>query len=239
MASQRISHGSVLLVVLVALGGLLQAQTNPVPPLPDYLGTYSDAPGHTLEIVVGDGLFAVVDEAKYPLRRAGADKFKTITGGMVPFLRDASGKVTGYEQDGRFHPRVSAAVTPDAAALAWPRGQGYAPAKYRYRTPTDLHDGIAVGDIARSPLGAETANAIVRAILDGSGPPGAGSPLSRGPSEGTAWPPFQSSSPVTHEMSERPDKCRPRDKLRERFSRHPKKTDARIVQIRPCKKRKV
>jgi CubicO group peptidase (beta-lactamase class C family) len=160
---------SILLVVLFALGGLLQAQTNPVPPLTDYVGTYSDAPGHTLEIVAGDDLFAVVDEANYPLRRAGADKFKNISGGLVSFLRDASGKVTGYEQDGEFHPRVSTAITPEAAALAWPRPLGQnAPGDYHYRPPADLHDGIAVGNIADTKLEVATANSIVRGILGGT-----------------------------------------------------------------------
>ncbi len=135
----------------------------------DYVGTYADAPDHTLEIVDGDGLFAVVDEAKYPLRPSGVDQFTTITGQTVPFLRDRSGKVTGYEQDGKFHARVSTSITPESAALARPCPEGQdSPAGYRYRPPADLHDGIAVGDIARSDLGAATADAIVRAILDGT-----------------------------------------------------------------------
>jgi CubicO group peptidase (beta-lactamase class C family) len=158
-----------LLVVLVVLGGIMQAQTSPVLPLTDYVGMYADAPGHTLEIVPGDNLFAVLDEAKYLLRPAGADTFRTITGGIVQFLRDAGGKVTGYEQNGKFHPRVSLAITAEAAALARPRPMGQdAPADYRYHPPADLHDGVAVGSIARAELGVATANAIVRQILDGT-----------------------------------------------------------------------
>ena len=62
-----------------------------------------------------------------------------------------------------------ATITPEAAALARPRpkGQGL-PADYRYHPPADLHDGIAVGDIARSDLGVATADAIVGAVLDGT-----------------------------------------------------------------------
>jgi CubicO group peptidase (beta-lactamase class C family) len=133
----------------------------------DYVGTYADSPGHTLEIVEGNGLFAVVDEAKYILRPAAADQFTTITGQTIPFVRDANGKVTGYQQDGKFHPRLSSTVTVESAALASPRPRG-APADYHYRAPADLHDGIAVGEIAHSDLGAATAEAIVRGILDGS-----------------------------------------------------------------------
>ena len=151
------------------LSGCAAAQTTSAIHLSDYVGTYSDAPGHTLEIVDGDGLFAVVDEAKYRLRPSGVDQFATITGQTIPFLRDASGRVTGYEENGKFHPRVSTVITPESAALARPRPIGQdAPSDYRYRPPADLHDGIAVGDIAHSDLGAGTAGAIVRAILDGT-----------------------------------------------------------------------
>jgi CubicO group peptidase (beta-lactamase class C family) len=158
-----------LSIVLVMLASGLKAQQTAGPLLADYVGAYADTPGHTIEIADGDGLFAVVDEAKYPLRPYGVDKFATITGQVVSFPRDASGKVTGYEQDGKFHPRVSTTITPESAALARPRPKGQdSPADYRYRRPADLHDGIAVGDIARSDLGVATANTIVRAILAGA-----------------------------------------------------------------------
>ena len=160
---------AVLLTVLLGLVDGLHAQQTVASQLTDYVGTYADAPGHTLEIVDGDGLFAVVDEAEYALRPSGVDRFTTLTGQTVSFPRDASGKVTGYEQDGVFHPRVSTTITPESAALAHPRPQGQdSPDGYRYHPPADLHDGIAVGDIARSDLGVATADAIVRAILDGT-----------------------------------------------------------------------
>ena len=158
-----------LALMLVMLGGSVRAQKTPALHLSDYVGTYTDAPGHTLEIVDGDGLFAVLDEAKYVLRPSGVDQFTTITGQTIPFCRDANGRVTGYEQDGKFRPRVSSSITPESAALARPRPQGQDSAlDYRYHPPANLHDGIAVGDIARSDLGAATADAIVRGVLDGT-----------------------------------------------------------------------
>jgi hypothetical protein len=160
--SLRLASFSILLVIL---GGGLQAQET----LGDYLGTYTDTPGHPVEILNGDEFFAVQDEAKYRLIPKGVDAFSTLYGPKLTFKREASGTVTGYEQDGMFHPRISSAVTPESAALAWPRPKGQnSPSAYRYRPPADLHDGIAVGDIASSDLGVETANAIVRAILDGT-----------------------------------------------------------------------
>ncbi len=156
-------------ILLMMLSGSLTAQTTSPANLADYVGTYSDGSGHTLEIVDGDGLFAVQDEAKYRLSRSGVDQFTTITGQTVPFKRDASGKVSGYEQNGQFHPRVSSVITPESAALAHPRPAGQdSPADFHYHAPADLHDGVAVGDIARTPLGVATADAIVRGILDGT-----------------------------------------------------------------------
>src|ERR1700733_10179520 len=117
----RSVNSALLLLILL---DSVAAQTTSALHLSDYVGTYADAPGHTLEMVDGDGLFAVLDEAQYPLRPSGVDRFTTITGQTVPFIRDASGKVTGYEQDGQFHARVSPVVTPESAALAHPRPVG-------------------------------------------------------------------------------------------------------------------
>ena len=162
-------HLAMLPVFLAMLAGGCKAQGRPGPGLSDYVGTYADAPGHTIEIADGDGLFAVVDEGKYQLRSAGVDQFSTMTGQLVTFPRDANGKVTGYNQDGKFHPRVSTAITPESAALAKSRSKGEdSPEQYHYRPPADLHDGIAVGDIAKSELGVVTANKIVGAILAGT-----------------------------------------------------------------------
>src|SRR6202453_5317684 len=156
-----------LVLMIFVVPGSAGAQSSSVPHLSDYVGTYTDAPGHTLEIINGDGLFAVLDEAKYPLRASAIDQFTTLTGQTIPFLRDAHGNITGYQQDGKFHPRVSATVRPESAALAYPRPEGQ-DKEYRYHPPVDLHDGIAVGDIARTGLGTATADAIVRGILDGT-----------------------------------------------------------------------
>jgi CubicO group peptidase (beta-lactamase class C family) len=165
------SRFTFLAVFLIASLGCTCAQVNLGKQLTDYVGTYADAPGHPVEIVAGDGLFAVVDEGKYPLRPSGVDQFSTISGQVVSFPRDANGVVTGYMQDGSFHPRVSSTITIEAAALARPRPKGKdSPADYHYHPPADLHDGIAIGDIAQSDLGVSTANSIVRGILDGTYP---------------------------------------------------------------------
>ncbi|HEX4283760.1 MAG TPA: serine hydrolase [Terracidiphilus sp.] len=156
-------------VLFVVLGREIGAQSATHPTSADYVGTYADTPGHPVEILSEGEFFAVQDEAKYPLIAKGVDAFSTMYGPTLSFKRDAGGTVTGYEQDGKLHPRVSTAVTAESAALAQPRPKGKnSPSEYRYAPPADRHDGIAVGNIKDSALGVETADAIVHAILDGT-----------------------------------------------------------------------
>lgn len=131
----------------------------------DYAGTYEGGKEGPVEIVAGNKLFAVVMEAKYPLTEVAPDVLQNSFGLRLPFKR-AHGRLTGYTQDGVFHPRLSDTVSPAALALARPRPLGQE--AYTYRPPADMHDGIAVGDIAATPLGRETANTIVTGILDGT-----------------------------------------------------------------------
>jgi|GEM_PF-817858 len=171
-----------VLTPLLARGPLAHAQRQPasgnppraaspgrgrVPqPLADYVGVYDYAAGGTIELVAGDALLAVLDEARYPLRQAGRDRFVNGQGDTIPFHRDAGGAVLGFVERGTFYRRRSPRVSPASAALAYPRPPGAA--AYRYHPPADRGDGIAVGDIARTPLGVETAERIVGGVLDGT-----------------------------------------------------------------------
>ena len=120
-------------VLLAVLGIGLKAQQSTVPRLGDFVGTYADTPGHPVEILNEDEFFAVQDEAKYHLIPKGLDAFSTMYGPKLSFQRDANGTVTGYEQNGKFHPRVSSTVTSESAALAWPRTKGEVSSTYQYK----------------------------------------------------------------------------------------------------------
>jgi CubicO group peptidase (beta-lactamase class C family) len=157
-----------VLWVLTLLSGTAAAAP-PESDLRDYVGTYLDQPDRIFEIVAGDELFAVQDEAKYRLRHSGVDEFENAGGQRITFSRDPTGQVSGFTVQGEFHVRKSPEISAPAAALARPRPPGENnPADYQYHAPADLHDGIAVGDIAKSDFGAATAAAIVRRVLDGT-----------------------------------------------------------------------
>ncbi|MGZ3297833.1 MAG: serine hydrolase domain-containing protein, partial [Asticcacaulis sp.] len=135
----------------------------------DYTGSYADGPNHKVEIVVNaDGqLVAVIDDAQYPLKVTAQDELTNGGGGKVPFHRGGDGRVDGYTDSGEFHRKLSAEVSADTLAMVMARARP-AGEVYHYRRPKNRHDGIPIGDIAATPLGTDTARAIVAAIADGT-----------------------------------------------------------------------
>jgi len=140
---------AVFSVFLLVLAGGIEAQQLVGLRLTDYVGTYEDAPGHTLEIVDGDGLFAVLDEAKYSLRSSGVDQFSPMAGPAISFQRDANasdGIRTGWQVP--FARVYFSDAGSRCTGLASTLGQN-SPADYQYQAPADMHDGIAV-EISRT-----------------------------------------------------------------------------------------
>ena len=147
-------------------------------PLADFVGTYEDGPKHRIEVATDakGQLVAVIDDATYPLKITGKDELTNNGGEKIPFRRNADGRISGYVDQGQFHRKLSASVSQDTIAeiSAPARPPGHA---YHYRPPADLHDGIAVGNIAQTPLGIATAQQIVANVADGRTYPGVHSVL--------------------------------------------------------------
>jgi CubicO group peptidase (beta-lactamase class C family) len=134
------------------------------PPLSDYVGTYAAGAGQGAELLDGAELVAVIDEAKYPLRRLGGDDFANPGGRKIPFHRDAAGKVTEFVDGMQVYRRINDEVQALSRALLRPR----ASASYSYQPPPDLHDGLMVGDLRQSEIGLPAGEQMVRGILDQS-----------------------------------------------------------------------
>jgi CubicO group peptidase (beta-lactamase class C family) len=138
-------------------------QAGQLPPLTDFVGTYAYQ-GGTIEIVAPDDLFVLLDGGKYRLRRKSADVFVNGAGADASFRRGPDGVVSTVEDETGVHRRLSARVSARAAAAFQPRPQGSPP--YRYQMPRNLHDGIPVGNAAKSDLGTEAAGRIVTGVID-------------------------------------------------------------------------
>jgi CubicO group peptidase (beta-lactamase class C family) len=131
-------------------------------PLADYVGTYRAGPAQSAELIVGADLVAVIDEAKYRLRRLDGDNFANPGGRTIPFHRDATGVISDFVDDKTVYRRVSADVTADTLGLLRPRISQ----DYRYQVPPSRNDGIVVGDLRDSDIGLAAGEKIVRGILD-------------------------------------------------------------------------
>jgi CubicO group peptidase (beta-lactamase class C family) len=116
-------------------------------------------------------LFAVINGARYPLRRAGADVFLNSSGTEVHIVRDESGRVLGYRI--RENPDLGAnplrrmldasARVPAASWRARPPG---APERYTYRAPREANDGLRVRGLAAEDSLRAGLSALTQAAYD-------------------------------------------------------------------------
>ena len=132
----------------------------------DYTGIYEYEGATKIDIVSAKDLFAIVDESKYRLVRSTGDTFLNGAGQPVIFRRDEVGNVTGFQEHGHFYRRLSS--TPSAAGLALLSPRPAGDLTYSYKPPMDRHDGVAVGTIAESDLGLDTATTITAGVLNES-----------------------------------------------------------------------
>jgi CubicO group peptidase (beta-lactamase class C family) len=125
-------------------------------------------------VATDSSLFAVIDEAKYPLRAIGADRFLNAGGDTIPFRRAGSGEVSGFVERNVFFPRRKQSIDPDVVAdvraTARPRGKNGGTEPYRYSTPADVGDGIATGNAAETGFDTATIAGMVGRVIDGSYP---------------------------------------------------------------------
>ena len=150
---------------------------DPIPhtKLADYEGVYAYQGGTSLMIVAADtNLFAVLDDAKYPLRPSGGDLFLNASGDIIQFRRGSDGIVSGVVERSvffaRLSPAVDAATAVSVRALARPVGKDGRPLPYVYGMPADLRDGLRVGDVTEAGLDTASVLRIVNRVVDGTYP---------------------------------------------------------------------
>jgi CubicO group peptidase (beta-lactamase class C family) len=119
-------------------------------------------------------LFAVLDDARYPLRFLGEDRFLNAAGDTIPFRRSADGQVSGFVERGvffaRLSPRVDPVVVTAVRARPRPVGADGRPSPYIYRRPPELGDGITTADAAYARLDSAAIGRVVAGVVDGTYP---------------------------------------------------------------------
>ena len=143
--------GLVLLIALPSGRGL--SQTHPEEDLKRFEGRYEYLHGASIQMAGSPRngvLYAILDEAKYPLKRMSERVFADRQGSRVVFERGETGRVLGYrlyqEKATNFFRRISDAEIPETMWFAR-RSPGNAPYQFRASIPPDLKDGLDVGSL--------------------------------------------------------------------------------------------
>jgi len=112
----------------------------------EYEGTYEYINNTTLELKASPLdtiLYAVIDNAKYPLKRTALDSFTNRQGNLVVFNRNESKKVINYLSGDQFYKLITTNIN---KGEMFPRKELFHnPENYRYKQPTDINDGLKTG----------------------------------------------------------------------------------------------
>jgi CubicO group peptidase (beta-lactamase class C family) len=146
-----------------------------LPSLAGFEGEFAYQGGSHIVLVARDSiLFAVLDDARYPLRFLGGDRFLNAGGDTIPFRRSADGQVSGFAERGvffaRLSPRVDPVVVTAVRARPRPVGADGHPAPYIYKKPPELRDGLRTADVAYAGLDSAAIGRVVAGVADGTYP---------------------------------------------------------------------
>jgi CubicO group peptidase (beta-lactamase class C family) len=140
--------------------------------LKEFEGRYEYLSGASIQIAGSprDGvLYAILDEAKYPLKRLGERVFADRVGSRVVFERGEAGRISGYrfqqEKATNFFRRISDAEIPETMWFAR-RSPGNAPYQFTASIPPDLKDGLDVGSLQDAGLNVALIGRMVEEIAN-------------------------------------------------------------------------
>ncbi len=138
----------IFLILILCIGCSTQKEKSVLDKLQEYEGKYEYLGENTLDMVASEldtTLYAIIDDAKYPLKHINMDTFANIQNIPVTFGRNGEGKVNQYQVDNQtfkliktdfermeMNPRKELLNNPD---------------KYHYQQPEKLNDGLEVGSL--------------------------------------------------------------------------------------------
>jgi CubicO group peptidase (beta-lactamase class C family) len=148
LSKNRIKMKKILLIIPLLIGCSSTKEKSEYESLLDYEGKYEYVDNTTLELqasAMDTMLYAVIDNAKYPLKFIALDSFTDTQGSSVIFERDNSKKVTSYKTDGQEFKLLTKDI--DKSNM-FPRKELFDnPENYEYKQPTQTDEGLATGNL--------------------------------------------------------------------------------------------
>jgi CubicO group peptidase (beta-lactamase class C family) len=148
------------------------SQTRPEENPKEFEGRYEYLNGASIRIAESPRngvLYAILDEAKYPLKKISERVFTDRAGSRVVFERGETGQVSGYrlyqEKATNFFRRISDAEIPETMWFAR-RSPGNAPYHFTASIPRDMRDGLDVGSLQDAGLNVTLIGTMVEQIAN-------------------------------------------------------------------------
>lgn len=136
-----------------------------------YEGKYEYLSGSTLQMMaspIDTTLYAVINNAKYPIFHVAADTFSNAQDIPVIFQRNGQGDIKGYTVDRQFFGLITTDIT---KLVMYPRKELFDhPESYTYHTPKEMNDGLETGHINNAFEQEECIKEMVVATIKGEYP---------------------------------------------------------------------
>lgn len=163
---------ALVLLIQALFSGRALSQTDRGGDLKEFEGRYEYLSGASIQFAGSprDGVFyAILDEAKYPLKRISEGVFADRDGSRVVFERGETGRVSGYRfyqaKGTNFFRRISDAEFPEKGWFAR-RSAGNALYQFTASIPPDLKDGLEVGSLQDAGLNVALIGKMVEQIAN-------------------------------------------------------------------------
>ncbi len=161
----------LLLLIPILIGCSSPKEKSQYDKLLEYEGNYEYVDNTTLDIIASEldtTLYAIVDEAKYPLKYIAIDSFENSTGSPVIFERNQSNQILAYKADGQ----KFGLITKDISKMeVFPRKALYHnPDDYTYQRPEQKDDGITTGFLDNEIKNSEPLLDMVKETIKGNYP---------------------------------------------------------------------
>jgi CubicO group peptidase (beta-lactamase class C family)/uncharacterized Tic20 family protein len=163
----------VLLVttLLLNFGCFSKKEASKYETLLAYEGKYEYINNTTLELkasALDTTLYAVIDNAKYPLKYIALDSFTDAQGSAVIFNRNKLHKIIKYTSSGQVFKLITRKIE---KMDMFPRKELFhTPEAYTYQKPIDLHDGLKTGLLEDEFENPERILEMVRGTIKGNFP---------------------------------------------------------------------
>lgn len=162
---------NIMVLILFLIGCSSTQEKSKYEKLLEYEGNYEYVGETTLDIVASEldtTLYAVIDNAKYPLEHISSDSFANNQGDAVIFERDEYNKVTGYRTSGQ----TFKLITTDFNKMEmFPRKELFHNSdNYSYQKPIKTSDGLETGHLKDEFKNPEPIIQMVKETIKGNFP---------------------------------------------------------------------